>query len=237
MFFICILTAIIAYALQVTLMVSYYRRLDQMSAVAYRGLSLALSMSPVLLFVPKTNFFSLEQALPALLLASVLATFGNWANASAFRYLSVGIAEALCMVASTTTSAVAGYFVLGDTLSLYQMMLILALLSCVTLLGIAHPHAENGKGRFWTGAFYCMLFGLLLGGAFVGVADASRKANPLLIGYLWESTIGVMAFAAASSRTVWGRTGIVKVSRRDFFTILLYSWPTALGVSGGVKMY
>jgi hypothetical protein len=50
-FFVLAIAATFGYSLQSTLMTSFYRSVDRLSAVALRGLSLGVTMLPLLLFV------------------------------------------------------------------------------------------------------------------------------------------------------------------------------------------
>ena len=231
MFLLYILAAIAGYALQSALMASYYRRMDQMSAVAYRGLSLGLTMAPVLLFVPAHSFAALAQTGHLVLLASLFAAFANWANASAFLFLSVGVAISLCMSVNVVVSSVLSFLLLGEVLSGMQIALIAALLTCVAALGLMKSHSSVNvrTGSALRGMLLCAIYGVLICAAYVYVGSASRITSPLLVGYLWESIIGVLAFIAAIIRGLCGGTGMQKVCLRDFAKIALFSSPTVVG--------
>jgi drug/metabolite transporter (DMT)-like permease len=229
-FFIVALIATLAYALQGTLMASYYRTVDPLSAVAYRGLSLGVSMLPLLLFVPASDFVSFWLHERDVLIASVCAALGNLYIARAYRNLPVGIASGVGMSFAAIFAGAFGYLLVGEVLSPRQIFFGGLILFNLMLLGRTHstgplPQSYNVR----QGGFNCLLFGLFLGGAYSLVGVASRTAHPFLIGYLWEFTIGIIAALMAISRPLRGGNSLARIPARDLSKIALFSSPTAIG--------
>ena len=135
MFFIVALIATIAYAIQGTLMASYYRSMDQLSAVAYRGLSLGLSMLPLLLFVPSVDFGNVPSVAGSILIASVCAALGNLYIARAYCDLPVGIASGMAMSCAALLAGALGFFLLGEVLTprqiFFSVLVLIAVVVCV----------------------------------------------------------------------------------------------------------
>jgi drug/metabolite transporter (DMT)-like permease len=227
LFFLLCIFATLGYALQSTLMASVYRSLDRLSAVSYRGLSLALTMSPLLLFVPAGEFQLLPAILPLIFAASLAAALANWCAANAYSHLPVGIAAALSMTFATLCSVAIGYFFFAEALSEMQIFLI-GLLS-LSVLGLGATKSVGtlpAEYHVPRGIFNSLLFGIGISIGYSLVGAASRAVHPFLVGYLWESIIGVLAFCMTLFRTP---RGLCSIGVRGFLKVALYSAPTVLG--------
>ncbi len=233
MFFILALLASLGYALQGVLMASYYRGMDRLSAVTYRGLSLGLSMAPLLLFVPAEAWRAWPGMLPLILVAAVLAALGNWCNATAVSCLPIGIANALCMGSVSLTLASLGFLLLGESLSPPQLLWMGLIVAGVLLLGLSRSRPlVTGAGvanRLGRGLLFSGLFGLLLGSAFLLVARAARASHPFLVAYSWEFAIGLCALLMVWLRPRVGGAPLQALSGRQFARLLLCAAPTAMG--------
>lgn len=230
MFFSLAIVAALGYSLQSTLMASYYRRIDRLSAVAYRGISLGISMLPLLFFVPFEEFWKTPQYFILILLASVLAALGNWAIANAYRRLPIGIATACAMSFSSVNVAIISFAFLGERLSFLQLLFIGLILLGVILLGVSRSQGILPTDYdLRRGLSNCFVFGLFLGAAYALVGIASRQLDPFIVGYLWEFIIGLVAAMVAIGRGYLGGLPLTKISRKDFAQILVYSAPTAIG--------
>ena len=89
MFILLAVFSMITYALQTALMASYFRRLDPLAVTAARGLSLGISMIPLMVFAMPGSIVKIFHHPFELVSASVLASLGNWAAGKSFRYLPV----------------------------------------------------------------------------------------------------------------------------------------------------
>ncbi len=224
------------YSLQSTLMTYYYRRIDTLSAIAYRGLSLCISMSPLLLLAAPEDFESVKSVIPDILVASFASVLGAWCNANAYRYLHVGVATSMSMSFATLVVIAVSSLVFGEIILPVQFVLIVGLLSGVAFLGVKRNIATAPKEhRPLLGALNSMTFGSYLGLAYVLVGAASRESSPFIAAYVWEGAIGVFGFAIAALRSKLGETKLERITIRDFTKILLYSSPTVVG--SGCYMY
>ncbi|MCB0346682.1 MAG: hypothetical protein KDD66_16320, partial [Bdellovibrionales bacterium] len=136
LFYVLSICAAAGYSLQSTLMTSYYRRIDTLSAIAYRGLSLCLSMAPLLLLVDPNDIEPFFKVLPLTLVASFASVLGAWCNANAYRYLHVGVATSMSMSFATLVVVAVSAVVFGELVLPAQCMLIVAILSGVAFLGV-----------------------------------------------------------------------------------------------------
>jgi len=229
-FLIIALVAALGYSVQNVLMAGYYRKMDTLSAVTWRGLTLGLSMAPILVFVPAEHFARLHVFMLPLLGASLFAILGNWAMAITYRHLPIGIANSLLISTSTIIAAIISYTVYGEILTIVQSGLVAAVLAALFLLGISKPSASMTiELNIKKGVLFALLFGLLLGMSYPIIGMTSRTLHPFLIGYSWELTIGIIGAAIALLRGVSGGSSLTRPARSDFWRILLYSSPTAIG--------
>jgi drug/metabolite transporter (DMT)-like permease len=229
-FFAIALISAFSYALQGVLMATYYRSMDTLSAVAYRGLSLIFSMAILLVFVPGHMFERIPQALPAILAASLCATLGNWAQANSFKSLPLGIATALGISFAVMVASAIGFFFFGEMLSAWQTLLMVLLLTGIVLLGFSRSTGPLPKDHnVPKGVSFALLFGLFLGAGYALIGSAARQLHPFLAGYMWETIIGLMAAGLAFSRKWFNGPSLAKVSLPLFWKILVASAPTAIG--------
>lgn len=230
MFFFYALLATMAYSLQGTLLASCFRRMDRLSVVAYRGLTLGLTMLPILWWVDSWDTAALLQAMPWLLGAVAMAAVANWCNANSFCYLPVGIATALGMSTTAIVSVLLGYCVFKESLQGEQMIFVGLILVGIVSLGAARSH-DSGPIQYNVarGLLYCALFGLFMAAGYVLIGATSRQIHPFLAGYLWEFLIGVLVAVVAWGRGRLGGASLQRLSWRDLGIVLLYSAPTALG--------
>lgn len=217
-------------ALQIALMAEYYRKLDTLSAVAYRGLSLVFTMWPLLLFVPFGEINITSTFFIYIASATCFAVIANWTNAISMRYLSVPVSTALGMGFWSVIIAVLAYFFEDETLKLLQIFFISLTLITASILGITqnsenHLMYNNRK----KGVLLTLLFGFAIASAGLFVGKASREFHPFITGYTWEVCIGVTSACIAAGRSLFTSQKLVKISLRDFSRIMLFSAPTTLG--------
>jgi len=222
--------AMLGYAIQTSLMASYYRRMNPLAAIMFRGLSLGISMLPLLLFSKPGSIGNIFHYPLLLIAAALLASVGNVFSCMAIRKLPVGIAMACQQGMLVISTTLIGFFVFREIIGAFQVLAIALIILGNSILslqkGAAKFHIES---RTFVGLCYGMLAGGLLGCAFAFVAKLSREVDPLAAAYFWEITIGVfcLIFLVGFRK----KTGIKKGESlgKVFLGILLYSSPTAIG--------
>jgi drug/metabolite transporter (DMT)-like permease len=231
LFFLTAFIAAFGYALQMTLLASFYRKMDTLAAVAYRGLSLGLTMLPLLVWVPIQDYSRLSGVLPILVLIWLLTALGNWTIANAVCHLPVGVATALCNSCIAIMAALVGFFLFHEILQFKQIvMIVLILLLVFALSWVRSPASSNTSYNIAGGLRNAFLSGLFLGGSFSLVGGLSRQLHPFLVGYVWELGTGVMAWLwmwtrrqMAEQRNSW------TISSSEFGKVMLAGSPTLIG--------
>ena len=194
MYFLFALISTVGYSLQGTLLTSFYRKMDPLSAVAYRGLTLGVTMLPLLLLVSQKEFGEVDRIFPLLVCASFVTAIGNLFSARTLLYLPVGLATALTMTFSSIVALLIGVLFLGEGLTPTQILLSVVLLGTIVVLGASRSSTVTLESfDLRRGIEASLGFGLSLGTGFVLVAIASRKVSPFLAGYLWELLAGRFA--------------------------------------------
>lgn len=246
MYILIAVVAASAYALQGTLMASFYRKMDPLSAISYRGLALGLVMLPLLAFVPAEQFYKTSSFFGHILLCAVLAALGNWLVANSYKSLPVGVAWALSESFRTITAIGFAILLLHEALNPYQLGFIAALLVCVSILctSSSSSSSSGGSGKdpvrnanpaaTYAGIVFTMGFGVFIGWSMSLIGTVARECNPLVLAFEWEFTIGLIGVLLA-----WGRRllkdkehGLASINRLSFGKIALYSSPTVIGTYG-----
>jgi len=230
MFFVFALISMAGYALHNVWMAPYYRRNDQLAVVTLRGLGMSLAMLPGLLIPGPAGLAAAGGQLRWILAASAAALLGNWAAANAVRHLPIGIAAALNMSLSTLVAAWLSLQLLGESLSVGQLVWMgLIFLGVFGLGAVRSPPITTVTYSLTKGLMFSAVFGLALGVGFTLISHVSRSLNPWVAGWCWESVITLMgAGVLALRRLAFGRIGSVP-SRRELAWILVVCVPGAVG--------
>lgn len=219
----------LGYSVQGTLMAGIYRRMDTQEALAIRGLSLLISMSPLLLFAHPDSWLIKPVYIGEVALAALLTSLGGWAGMLAFRHLPVGLTTAF-NTTFTTLVVIFTDVVCGVHLMPGQLLVITLILCCIISMGLLRspsgmPHLTHA-GR---GMIGCMVFGLCLGSALAFLGHASREVDPMLTAYGWESMIGILSVIILVVRKRRLHRTVFSIKPRNVLQIFLFSAPTAIG--------
>ena len=228
-FFVAIL-ALLTWSLQGVLMARFYRELDPWAATGVRGLTLGISMLPLLAVVPSEAYAALPDVWGWVVVACAGAAIGNICIAHAYANLPVGIASASNASLRAVCGALLGYWFLHETLSVREVLGMAGVLASVLLLGaLKSQHQTHFTVRAKKGLFFSVLHAPFHSIAFVAVAAGSRQTHPFLIGYVWEIGIGAVIIVLMLFRPQRFRP--LAPCWRHFWKILLCSSPTLVGTA------
>lgn len=214
-------------SLQSALLANFYRTKDPFSVVAFRGLSLIISMFPFVLYYRSSiTLVEILESLPLILLAAVFAAVGNWAIGTAFRFLPIGIAVSFCLALSSIVAIILDFSFEGSNFNNSQILCILSLLTLIVILGF--NNSKNEIKNMKKGGIFCTIFGINSGIAIYLVCKISQTTEPLIVGYLWEGTIGLLSLALIYIRKKIFNIGYFIPSSKEFLSILTKSSPTIL---------
>jgi drug/metabolite transporter (DMT)-like permease len=231
MFFLLAILATIFYSLNNVFLAPHVRKISPLLVNSYRGLSLGITMLPlVLILVPYTEFAKFNYEIAALIVFTSLVTVaGNVSNYKAQIYLPVGVATALCLAFSTLVAILIGVYFLNEEITPFQVLLTVFMLVEIFLMGIAKSK-DFKEQNIPKGLLYSGLFGIFLGTGFSLVGVISKAINPVLVGYLWEFGIGILGLI------IYLFLGLIRklklqINFREFYKVGLASSPTIFGTS------
>ena len=213
-------------------MVRVYRSIDGLSATAYRGLSFLVTMLPLLFLSEVRDFEAILPFVIPIVAASFVTVFANWAIATAYDCLPVGIASGVGLSVSAISVAGIAYVAFDERLSILQILLIALLIAGVILLGFSRaPRKPVHSYRPLPGLVAAVVFGVSIASGNSLLSLGARRLDPMLSAYLWECGVGVIALLLAFVRGVSSGKGLERISLRDFGAIAFYSSPTVLGTA------
>jgi len=231
MFILLAVIAVMGYALQAALVSSYYRR-DPLFTTALRGLSLGITMLPLVFLSGVAPLFAMVRQPGALLVAAVLALVSNVLIGTSYRHLAVGIAVGSQLGASVITSVMIGIMAYGEMLGPVHLTGIAMILLASSSISLQTGKSGTKLDRnALAGTLFAGLSGVCIAGAYAAIAKLSRDFDALAAAWSWEFTIGIMAAIALLGRFVLHRAA-TPVGWGDFWQVLLRSWPTLVGTGG-----
>jgi len=231
MFYLFAFCAVLAYALNSTLMAPFARQLGGLRATTLRGLSLGVTMLPLLAFVPRESLAHVTPAHGATLAALCAITL--LANSLVFqsqKYLPVGISLALMMGVTTLFSTAYGLIAFKDAYSPVQWGLGALMLVEASLLGAFSRREGPRTHHPLLGVFLAATGGLAMGAAYSLTASLSKSGSPFLVAYAWEFGTG-LAGAAVLLGMRLRRMPVQQTVSVPFYKVLLASSPTALATA------
>ena len=122
MFYGLILISILGYSLQGTLLARYSRQIDPLSLAVYRNISLVVSMAPLLLFANKSEFVTVIEHFPLVILSGITGTIGLALMFYSQRFLAVGISSGFRQMAGAVFSLVLGMIFFNEIISFSQFI-------------------------------------------------------------------------------------------------------------------
>ncbi|HET9956408.1 MAG TPA: hypothetical protein VFQ61_17990 [Polyangiaceae bacterium] len=207
------------------------RREGRVEVAALRGASLAVSMAPLLLWVPSESFGRLGRFGGELALTCALTAASNVLQLEAARFLPFGARAALIVGGVSGGSLLLGWLLSGEVLAATDVALgLLVMTSAVAASGGAHATNEidpnPGKGAL-----------LSLGSAALAaivsweVQNLARRSNALLVAWAWEGGSGLVLLGPL---LLWPGVAQRLCSARRFMRIALASLPTVVGSGASV---
>ncbi len=232
MFFTLGLIAVLGYSLQSVLMASYYRKMDSLAAISYRGLSLGISMLPMLFFADPAAWQRISDFSTMFFVMPMLGALANPCAAMSYRFLPVGITQAIQHSTTVVFMSFFGVLIWGEVLSYVEILFILLMIFSYLYLGFQRNDMEHlSEQHFLKGAFYAVLFAFFISCSSVFLVIISRELDPFIAGYFWELGIGISGVIYFYCRNIFKPRPGSELPFREFIKILICSSPTLLGTA------
>ncbi len=205
------------------------RKHDRLELAALRGVSLGVSMAPVLIWVPRSAWSRLA-AEPGLLGSIVLITaIANVLQLQSARYLPFGLRASIILTGISLGSVLLGWFVLDERLSAATAGWC-ALIVLSAALAAPGEHASHEiQPRLGRGSALALAGATLLAVVALLMKGLAERTHPLLAAWVWEFGSGLILLPPLLIRSHG-----LRASPRYFARVALASSPTAIGSSASI---
>jgi transporter family protein len=225
-------------ALQGVLMVHFVRKLKPLISATIRSLSLILIMSPLLFFVEKDGFYALQEIefWQLILLSAGIATVTQLLSFQALRLIPLGVVSAFFRGFSVIFSVLFGVLFLDEKITGPIFLGIIFILIGVVLAIDFHSFKPKKKSttNYPLGISIMILQAALLTLGIALLKKLSLNYDPFLIGWLWESLIGIFTGIIFLGYFFHGKI-TEKIQWQDIRNIAFSASPALVGT--GILMY
>ena len=221
----CLLSRI-AYTFNDVLVGELARELDGLEVATYRGLSLGVTMAPLLLGVAPGAWQALAARPAELAMLVVVTAVANVLHLEAARHLPFGLRAAILVAGIALGGIALGAWFLGERFSLAELAWCALVVSSGALAALGDHSTQDLTANVPKGALLTIGTSTLLSVAALRFARLARATDPLLVGWAWEFGIGVVLVLPLlwRSRGHW-EPGVA----RRFLRTSLRSLPTVVG--------
>jgi drug/metabolite transporter (DMT)-like permease len=216
----------LAYALNDVFVGRLARLHSHVEVAALRGISLGLTMAPLLCWVPAEAWGALAARWPSYLLMIAVTAGGNVLQNYAARCLPFGLRAALLISALSVASVVLGAAFFAERLSPAQTALCVLLIGS-TVVAALGSHAEHEiRPDIPKGSALAVGAGVCLAIAAVLTKRLATETHPLLTAWAWE--LGAGAILIGPLLWEW-RRGLAPGLAGRFVRTAVASAPTVIG--------
>jgi drug/metabolite transporter (DMT)-like permease len=187
----CLLSRV-AYSFNDVLVGELARRHDRMEIATWRGLSLGVTMAPLLVWVSGSAWEALA-AHPGELLWLVTITAGaNVLQLQAARYLPFGLRAALFVAGVALGGLALGAWFLDERFSLTQLGWCALVIASAVLASLGNHSGGGLTADVRKGAPLALAASALIAAAALSFARLARATDPLLVAWAWELGAGAV---------------------------------------------
>ncbi len=226
--FLCVL-ARIGYSFNDILTGELARKEDPAEVAAWRGLSLGVTMLPLLLWVPASAWRALSEHWFALAFAIGITSISNVLVQAAARLLPFGLRVAFLAAGITTVCILTGIFWLGESVPPLALLWCAVLLVAACRLAAGDHATATFTPHIGRGAMLCLAGSICVALGITSLAQLARTTHPLLAGYLWEFGIGICCAFYFLARRAWQKSRTPLFHWPRILKIGAASAPTAIG--------
>ncbi|HWP07537.1 MAG TPA: DMT family transporter [Polyangiaceae bacterium] len=205
------------------------RQHDRIELAALRGVSLGVTMSPLLLWVPRSAWSNLTAELWSLGAIVALTALANVLQLQAARYLPFGLRASIILTGTAVGTVLLGYSVLGEGLSGATA----AWCAMVVLGAVVAAPGEHASHEIEPRLLPGILLSLVSAGLMAVVAlltkGLTERTHALLTAWAWELGSGLILVPLVLLRR--RPTGAMP---RHFARVALASSPTVIGSSASM---
>jgi drug/metabolite transporter (DMT)-like permease len=223
----CLLSRI-AYTFNDVLVGELARKHDRLEIAAFRGLSLGVTMAPLLLWVTAPAWGALAGRSGELFLLICVTAVANVLQLEAARHLPFGLRAALLVTGVALGGLALGAWFFGERLSVAELGWCALVLTSAVLGSLGDHSTEGLTANVPKGALLTLASSALLCVAALLFTRLSRATHPMLVAWAWELGAGLVLLPPLLFR--W-RRGFEPFALRRFLRTGLCSLPTVVGTS------
>jgi drug/metabolite transporter (DMT)-like permease len=221
----CLLSRV-AYTFNDVLVGELARKHDGIEISMLRGLSLGVTMAPLLFWVPPGAWAELAQRPGQLAFLVAVTAVANVLHLEAARHLPFGLRAAVLVAGVAVCGLVLGAWILGERLRGGELGWCALIVTSGVLSALGDHSTEKLVANVPKGAALTVAAAVLLSVAVLCFARLARATNPLLVAWVWEFAIGVLLVVPWLVRR---RGPLAPDIGRRFFATGLCSLPTVAG--------
>jgi drug/metabolite transporter (DMT)-like permease len=226
----CLLSRL-AYAFNDILIGRLAREHGKLEIAALRGVSLGLTMAPLLAWVPASAWVALAERWDVYLLTIAVTGGANVLQNQAARFLPFGLRSALMISAVSVGSVVLGRVVFAERLSLVQAVFCVVLVGSAVVAAFGEHATHEIQPDIPRGAALALASGACLGVAAVLTKRLAAETHPFLTAWAWEFGAGAILVPAL---LVQWRHGVPPGIVQRFARAAAASAPTAIGSGASI---
>jgi drug/metabolite transporter (DMT)-like permease len=225
-FFALCLLCRIAYSFNDVLIGGLARRHDGMEISAWRGLSLGVTMAPLLLWVSRSAWQALAARFFELLLLVLVTALANLLQLRAARYLPFGLRAALFVAGVALGGIGLGAWFLDERIRIIELGWSALIVIAAGLAALGDHSSAGLKAEVPKGALIILVCSALMSVAALLFARLARATDALLMAWSWEFGAGAVLLVPLLWRK---RRGFEPGVLRRILRTGLFSLPTVIG--------
>jgi drug/metabolite transporter (DMT)-like permease len=221
----CLLSRI-AYTFNDVLVGELAREHDGIEVATFRGVSLGITMAPLLFWVAPGAWAALAARPGELAFLIAVTAVGNVLHLQAARHLPFGLRAAILVAGVAVGGIGLGAWFFDERFSSVELGWCALVVTSGVLAALGDHSTEKLTANVPKGALLTLGTSALLSVAAFSFARLARATDPMLVGWVWEFGIGAVLIVPL----LWRRRGRWEsgVARR-FLRTGLYSLPTVVG--------
>jgi len=205
------------------------RQHDQLELAALRGVSLGISMAPVLFWVPRVAWSKLAAEPGSLLAIVAITALANVLQLQAARYLPFGLRASIILTGIAIGTVLLGYVALGERLSATTFGWC-ALVVVSAMVAAPGEHATHEiEPRLVPGITLSLAGASLMAVVALLTKGLAERTDPLLTAWSWEFGSGLILVPL-----MLVRRRSTDALPRHFARVALASSPTVIGSSASM---
>jgi drug/metabolite transporter (DMT)-like permease len=222
----------LAYSVNDILVGRLARKHDQLEVAALRGVSMGVTMAPLLFWVPAKAWGLLAQRWPAFLVMIVFTGVCNVLLNHAARLLPFGLRAALISATTAIGGVAFGIGFFGERFSVLQLALAGVLVLSTVGAALGGHAAHEIQPNIPRGSLLAVAGAACLAVAALFTKHLATATDPFLTAWAWE--FGSGAILLPPLVLAWRRRGIEPGLARRFLRIGAAASPTAIGSSASM---